>query len=439
MKFRNLLLLPTLGGALLIGVCSWASERQLVINDEVYCDLTGQVMINTGGDLLVTLANLDDCVGLSSGLAVSPLVVVPDSVTAGESVQAIWSSAGADECTLTAPSGWSTGGSGLSGATTVSVPSSANAGTYSLGVICVSGSQTESSSSDITVAEADPGSPPSTPSLSISVEDSSAPGEVTLTWTPSSGASACEASSSPTVSNWNGSVSTSGSNNQTTLSGLSANSYTFRLRCSNSAGSSSWAQVSATIGSSTACSSRQPPSGWSQVTNGCNFRHGQGWVGDCSYWEGVWPGPFSEITGVTRRLGLAGRNGGNAQQYVAMEIDTHGMPASKTGRITVEHDTFATATGTLISISSCPGDFHSEAILAETGCYARQGPTAGGGSSFRWGGTASERDCKLESNRTYYLNIIPTNSPAGTHPDSIEPNEFSCGSSPCGLIYEPQG
>ncbi len=436
MKLPKLFLLTALFGLLFSGDPAFSSDKQLVLNNEVFCDMS-QATIDSSGDLRVTLASLEECVGTGVGLAVSPLVAVPDSVAPGDNFQAVWSSVGADECTLVLPSGWSAGAAGLSGATTVTVPSSASTTTYSLDVICGAGFEEESSSVEVAVVEADPESPPSTPSFSANVTESTAPGEVVLTWTPSSTATACEAESSPTVSQWNGSVSASGSNNQVTLSGLAADSYTFRLRCSNAAGNSNWVQRSATISSSAECADRAPPSGWTRVTNGCRFIHGQGWGGDCSNWNpGIWSNPFWDGTGTTRRLGLAGRNG-SAETYLAIQIDTTDMPSNKTGRITVEHDTFATATPTLVSISSCPGDFHGDAVLAETGCYARQAATAGGGSSFRWGGTNSDRDCQLESGRTYYFNIIPTTSPEGTHPDEIEPSMF-CESSTCGLIYEPQ-
>ncbi len=438
MKLPKLFLLPALAGLVFSGGSALSSDKQLVLNDEVFCDMA-QAMIDVSGDLRVTLADLEECVGTGEGLALSPLLAVPDSVPQGESFQAVWSSVGAEQCNLVVPTGWSSGTGGLSGATSVSVPESANPGDYELDVNCISGTDQVTSTATVSVTESDPDSPPSSPSLSSSVLDSTAPGEVRLTWTPSSGASDCEAESSPSVGEWSGSVGASGTNNQVTLSGLAAGNYTFRLRCSNDAGNSPWVQRTASISGSEACSDRQPPEGWTQFTNGCRYRPATGgWSGDCTNWNpGIWSAPFHQTIGVTERLAMAGRNG-SGDRYLAIEIDTTGMPTTRSGRLNVFPDsTLFTRPETIVTISSCPGDFHREAVESETGCYGRH--AAGMFANFRWGGTASGESCQLESGRTYYLNIIATSSPLGTHPDDLEPYPGCVdGSKPCGLVYDPQ-
>ena len=190
------------------------------------------------------------------------------------------------------------------------------------------------------------------------------------------------------------------------------------------------------------CEGRQPPQEWSQLGDGntptCLYTVGVGWDSnaDCTTWEpGLYSSAFYETTGVTRRLALAGR--GDARQYLAIEIDTENMPPDSSGRLNVEHDPFAEAVSTIISISTCPGDFHHDEVVSETGCYAEQSPVAGGGASFRWGGVDTDESCQLASDETYFINIIPTSSSPETAPDDLEVHS-SCEDDVCGLVYEPQ-
>lgn len=411
------------------------ADKQLIINDSLHCDLEDALINVATGNMEVLILDPELCLGVGEGLAVSPALAEPASVSQGAAFSLVWASVGAVQCQLGMPFDWSlTGTVGTSSVVRIGVPGDANVGNYPLTVTCTDESgENASSEAVVSVIEAEPDSPPATPSLSREVLDGVAPGEVRLTWSSSSGATDCEALSNPSQSAWGGSVGT-GSNQQVTLSGLAAGSYEFRLRCSNSAGSSDWRTVTANIGVSTQCANRPPPDGWSRIANGCVFQWGVGWIGssDCTDWEGIWPSPFIDSTGSTRRVASAGRSG--PRQYLAIEVSTAGMPTTKTGRVTAGDDGFAHPPNTIVTISSCPGDFHEAAVMEETGCYAAQNVIF---SAYQWGGVNTSRTCKLESNRTYYLNIIPTSSPLGTHPDSLEPHP-NCESGPCGFVYEPQ-
>ena len=183
------------------------------------------------------------------------------------------------------------------------------------------------------------------------------------------------------------------------------------------------------------CSSdRQPPQGWSQHTSGCITGRNLGWHGDCTVWDGgIWSHPFWQVVGVTERLAVA-RN--NSKHYLAIEIETFGMPTTKAGRINIYPDTsFDISPPTIVSISRCPGDFHEEPLMEETGCYARH--ASGFNANFHWGGVDSDRDCQLESDESYFLNIIPTNSELGTNPNELEPIP-DCDENACGYVYDPQ-
>lgn len=273
--------------------------------------------------------------------------------------------------------------------------------------------------------------PPAVPVLALDVTDQNAPGEIELTWTSSDTASSCEASSNPILSDWSGSVPL-GENRSRTISGLAEGNYTFSLTCSNSAGSSASAEVSGTIFSTVpaACSNRPPPAGWTRLTSGCKFIIGSGFQGDCTSWDALFGGAFTEVSGATQRLAT---NRLLPTHYLAIEFNTGDLAPHAQGAITSDR-----AGGMMDlhfrtwSISTCPGDFDQTAVSAETGCYGRLTSSR----HLFWGGRNSSRSCKLEPNTTYYLNIIGTNSPLGTDPDLLEPN---CPSNAnCGAVYDPQ-
>lgn len=271
--------------------------------------------------------------------------------------------------------------------------------------------------------------PPLEPSLSRLILDQNAPGEVQLTWTSSEGASSCEATSNPSISGWTGTVSL-GDGQTRTLTGLAEGGYTFGLTCTNSAGTSPAAEANATIFSSAPaeCANRQPPAEWTRLTSGCRFVFGSGFQGDCTSWDAVFAGGFTEVQGTTERIAT---NRLLPKHYLALQFNTGDLAPTQVGSLSSDR-----AGGMMefhrriYSISTCPGDFDRE--NAETGCYGELSAIFG----LRWGGPESTRSCKLEPNTTYFLNIIGTDSPLGTSPDLIQPN---CPNNEnCGAVYDPQ-
>lgn len=124
----------------------------------------------------------------------------------------------------------------------------------------------------------------------------------------------------------------------------------------------------------------------------------------------------------------------NRGEYAAMQFIVP-QDFNREGGFNVTEAQFGvgTAGGKIWSISKCPGDFDRDAISAEsTGrCYIQgSGSTSilyqpeGGGDPFR---------CELERGATYYMNLIFTDSAAGTAPADLNwwcPN----GASTCGHI-----
>jgi len=195
------------------------------------------------------------------------------------------------------------------------------------------------------------------------------------------------------------------------------------------------------------CEERGPPRGWTRLSNGplsCNYISGEGFDAnsDCRFWQdtsdpedptkpgGIWPSPFLDTGGNTRRLAI-GRE--SPEEYMAIEFNTVGLTPDRRGRITAESaGSGIVPTRVLATISTCPGDFNRDAILAETGCYQ----TFSSLTALRWGGAASGESCQLEPDTRYFLNLIPTDSPLGTATNSLESN---CPEgSRCGSVVSPQ-
>ncbi|RFF29041.1 hypothetical protein [Wenzhouxiangella sediminis] len=427
-----------LGLLFLVGAATSDAQttRKLIINDEVECDLA-QIqslgLVDPQSNVRVTVQDLAECINEGGGLAVSPIVLEPEVVEPGGSFTAVWASTGSVSCELNLPSGWQAPNVALADAVNLTVPSGTTEASYPVEISCSdAGGNVVAADSLLQVEASVPTSPPEAPLIARTVVEPVAPGQIRIDWTSSATATDCEASSSPTVPGWNGSVGT-GVDQETLLTGLSAGSYNFALRCSNAAGDSPWEAVSATIASSTQCANRQPPSGWARLgeagTSSCYWT-GNSWdPKDCTVWNGgISNTPFYAESGVSHRLAYAGRP--DAHQYLAIELDTTGMSPTNTGRLqTSSSDTFALSVTGIVTISSCPGDFHKSEVLQDTGCYARSAFSPG----IEYGGTSTSKTCKLESGRTYYLNIIPTTSLDGTDPDLIVPHP-NCEEGVCGRV-----
>lgn len=179
--------------------------------------------------------------------------------------------------------------------------------------------------------------------------------------------------------------------------------------------------------------SRQMPSDWTRLTTGslsCSYTQGGGQIfdADCRTYAGIWGGSFMDVLGISLRLGL--RNN-QAKDYMAVAITTEGMSPSTTGTIDVNVTPSLQNSRKLMSISQCPGDFDQDAIMAETGCY-RSSNT----NNINWGGVNTQRTCKLEANKTYFLNIVYTESDVGTPSADLEPSPACADTSlnPCGNL-----
>ena len=279
---------------------------------------------------------------------------------------------------------------------------------------------------------------PLAPALSRQVLEGQQPGTVRLTWTTSEGAQSCTAASSPELSAWSGNVPL-GQNLTRDIEQIPAGSYTLRLNCSNAAGDSPNAEVQFAISEPTtpgACDGRLPPQGWNRITSGCSFTN----VGtiisgvDCRIWsstttQGIWPAdsPFLATSGIVRRLATQP----GQKQYLAIEFNTNGLTANRTGQIKSSESGSFNNPRRLWSISECPGDFNP---AQPTGCYGVMD------SIFHifWGGTSTSESCRLQPNTTYFLNLIPTDSPLGTSPDAITLSPACEGTRACGAVYSPQ-
>lgn len=272
---------------------------------------------------------------------------------------------------------------------------------------------------------------PGTPVLSREIIERNEPGRIRLTWSSSESASTCEATSTPSLPDWTGNVPL-GAGQTRTITDLSEGNYVFSLTCSNSAGTSESATVSGTIFSSSPseCEGRLPPEGWTRLTNGCKFVIGSGYQGDCTSWDALFGGGFTEVSGGTARIAT---NRLDPTHYLALQFSTQGMASDARGSITSDRaGGMMELHRRIYSISSCPGDFDSSVINNETGCYGQLTSIR----HLRWGGPDSDESCQLEPNKTYYLNLIGTDSPLGTSPDALQPN---CSSNEnCGAVYDPQ-
>ncbi len=439
------------------GLAGEEAKKLIVNQEEIDCELQGSAAVTSEGDLAIEVQD-PDCLG-QGGLAMTSLVLNPRSVSPGDAFTASWASIGADACALTLPSGWSAPNVGTSDEVTLDVPSESSTGEKTVSVECSSSNANVDPVFADAFLQVGSSDVPDRPDMSVTVVDNVAPGEIRIDWSGSSNSSSCEASSDPTLSDWDGDVSTD-SDQQKTISDLEAGGYNLSLTCSNSNGESDPANASATISGSEQCAGREPPSGWTRLgdpgTPAC-LNDGFSWdpSKDCRvWWEvdddgerlGLGRNPFYESGGATYRIAAAGR--GSPKQYLAIRLNTFktveedggetvvDMPTNESGRWSAQApNTFATAAKTLVTISSCPGDFHQDEVMDETGCYGAQNAIF---QNFRWGGTASGETCQLESGRTYYLNIIPTLSAPGTDPDDldIDPN---CDGDACGMIYSWSG
>ena len=190
------------------------------------------------------------------------------------------------------------------------------------------------------------------------------------------------------------------------------------------------------------CSEReQLPSDWVRKTTGSNSCI---WTGfsldgskDCRFYGETWPQEWPGTTN-SRNLTMGPGNGG--KEYVAWEFNSGDISPTRRGQIAMENPQFDNAVSApkIWTFSKCPGDFNKEIIEEEMGPGCYQPDQFGSLTTVFWGGTAEASDsrCGLEANQTYYLNVIYTDSDAGTSPGDLEPHP-SCDGGRCGNNLAP--
>lgn len=133
---------------------------------------------------------------------------------------------------------------------------------------------------------------------------------------------------------------------------------------------------------------------------------------------------------------------GHIPQYIALEIRTFDGLADAHGALAFDDgggSLLPAVPQQIVSISSCPGDFHQESIMEDTGCYE----VGNWLIPFYWRGPDAEKpinqtsDCILQPGRTYYWNFIPTISPPGTAPEDLVVDPVCLGGVRCGWLYNP--
>lgn len=129
-------------------------------------------------------------------------------------------------------------------------------------------------------------------------------------------------------------------------------------------------------------------------------------------------------------------------EYFALSFTTGDLDASSQGQINRENlsgvggGSNDIGLGPLIaSFSQCPGDFdpNSPAVPAPD-CVSRHRAIF---QSIQWGGPGSGRNCELDPNTDYYLNVVYTESDVGQLP----PDQATCQDDKprCGHLYQANG
>lgn len=226
-------------------------------------------------------------------------------------------------------------------------------------------------------------------------------GSVTLTWATAN-ATSCTASSSPSVSGWSGTVGTSGPSSVTlTASGT----YTLSLYCSGSGGNTSNYSRQVVVATETApneCTNRPHPTGLSRQTTFYN-----GGLNSHNANDDIAPGNVSVLyyTNVLGNFVGASQYANedaylpiDVAKFMALEFTTTGVADGTYGRISWEQPTSNGAPLTVM-VSPCPGDFQ---FVTAAKCKVTLG--YGNITWFVTNGTNPSSTCKLEPNKTYYVN-----------------------------------
>lgn len=277
-------------------------------------------------------------------------------------------------------------------------------------------------------------------SFSVSPSSVAQGGNVNFNWV-SRGAWDCSGSGLP-GSVWETFVGDpSGPSGNISTTDVEPDSYTVGITCCNGPNCDS-RTVSLTVVPSgngngnppEGCEDRPPPP---QMTRASSCAWGDGTNADntvnCTSWESFFRVPFPQAS--------SSRNFyQRPNEYLALEFNTGSYTGPNGGYIDNEAAQFgwpSTFQGgdKLMTISRCPGDFNRTQIISdsEPACYVRGDAL----SSVQWSTATviNSQFCALQPNTTYYLNIVFTNSPAGTAPNLLN---WTCtgGGTNCGRKYQ---
>lgn len=215
---------------------------------------------------------------------------------------------------------------------------------------------------------------------------------ITISWSTTD-ADSCTPSNG--AGGWSSQVISLPSGTSSALTLNTAGTYSFRLDCSNATPTSTFRTVSVTV-------SADDP-----VPTDCP---NPTLAGSTIPWSTHFNAVYPEPTYAQKTTGI-GRRG-----YIAIEFNT-GNTLEDGGITTAPHT--STNGDRLASISECPGDFSQR--LPDSLSRCTEYMYIGGG--IKWNTLAGEqsRECNLEPNTTYYLNI--------TFTDGVDPNTDRCTSS----------
>ncbi len=258
---------------------------------------------------------------------------------------------------------------------------------------------------------------------------------VSIQWN-GAGAWECQGSGLPGTS-WN-SVNPkqpSGSQNVGTSALTAGNSYQVEVTCSNGPVTDSRIRTLTvqedTIPDPEGCEDVAELSDFPDWAEATDALYGSGVVNP-STWSAVFGDSFPE--GGTFHLQLT------KGEYAAMRFTTPAnLNSLSAGSINSEISSTSSQSGAgprMISITTCPGVFDPQEI-SDSDCLAAN---VGSGESFKWTGPGHQFaffQCELQPNTTYYLNMLFSDSDAGTLP----PEQATCrrtSDTACSLILEPR-
>ena len=144
---------------------------------------------------------------------------------------------------------------------------------------------------------------------------------------------------------------------------------------------------------------------------------------DGTEFSAVWLAPFPGI-GVQRQIRLL------PNQYASIRFDTpSNLNSNSSGNFTIEMMAGYNTATRLMSISRCQGDFNPQ--TAGEACVR----SLTGLDNFRWEGVSHPTRCVLQPGQQYYLNIVHSDSPAGTPLNQITPSCVPGSIGYCGNLY----